>query len=367
MINLLFVGDIMPGGVLPYQKEWISYNIIDFLKQYDVRIGTLECALGDNIPFDRVKMEGKKNIIYSPEKELTRLKTMGFDIVSLANNHSYDLGETGLINTIQLLDQAGIKHCGAGINLEKASEPAIIDVNGKRIAFLAYCQHGSVYIGHLKKAEANKPGINPLDLDRCINDIKKAKANNDYVFVLPHWGIEYVYTPTPECWHWAHRMIDAGADGVFASHTHQINPLVRYHDRPIGFSMGNFLFPDYYMQPPRPIWYPDKNDYFKGLPHIQYYPKQIETPCIQEWKHLSRIGMAISCNIKDKEILAYPHYTYLNSNNILDIYAKYKHINARMKWMGYLMTSNIYPIFYRIYQSNYNLPRRGYHFLKRYI
>ena len=63
---------------------------------------------------------------------------MGFDVVSLANNHVFDLGVEGLENTIKLLKENGIQYCGAGMNLKEASRPAIIECNGKTIAIFAY-------------------------------------------------------------------------------------------------------------------------------------------------------------------------------------------------------------------------------------
>lgn len=364
-MNLLVVGDIMPGGVLSYQKECISKDLLDYIKSFDCRIGTLECALGDNLPFDRIKMEGRKNIIYSPSKEINRLKSLGFNIVSLANNHIYDLGEEGLRLTIKLLDEAGIKHCGAGLNLEEASKPAVVHIGDKSIAILAYCQYGSVYLGYVEKATATHAGVNPLDMSRCIADIRKAKSVYDYVFVMPHWGIEYQYLPTPDCVKCAKEMIDAGADGIFGSHTHQVQPLIKYKNKPIAFSMGNFMFPDYYMVPPRPIWYPEDIKLLHDLPQYNYYPTQIDTPCIQIWNHISRIGMIINCKINSQTIKANYNLTYSTEDNIIEFYSNPTRIILRLRWMTSAVSSTHYIYIYKFYKSRYNLIRRGYHFFYR--
>lgn len=364
-MKLLFTGDIMPGGVLPYQTEWVSDRLLKFLKNFDLRIGTLECSIGDNFPFDEIKMNGKMNIIYSPEKELERVKTLGFDVVTLANNHVFDLGKDGFQNTIKMLDDIGISHCGVGMNIEEASRPAIVQVRGKRLAFLAYCQYGSKYIGHVPLASSDEPGINPLDIHRCLSDIRKAKTEYDYVFVMPHWGIEYQYLPTPECRKMAYQMIEAGADGVFASHTHKIQPLISYLKRPIAFSMGNFMFPDYLMTPPRPIWYPDKSYDFSKLKHFKFYPDNIDKPCVQEWNHLSRVGMAIVYQTKGNSVDTSYFLTYLNKENIIDFYNKPANLKRRMKWMGVFTKTFGYGFNYKLYNSRWNVLRRGYHFVTR--
>lgn len=364
-MRLLFVGDIMPGGVLPYQNKWYSEEILRFLKEFDCRIGTLECALGNDIPFDEEKMKGKMNIIYSPSKEIARLKELDINIVSLANNHIYDLGKEGLENTIDVLKKNNIPFCGAGKNLEDAAKPAVINIQGKSIAFFAWCQYNSVYIGHLKRATENSPGVNSLDINTCVKQIKAAKQKYDFVFALPHWGNEYQYLPTPTCNQYARLMIEAGADGVFASHTHQVQPIIEYRHKPIAFSMGNFLFPDYIMQPPRPIWYPDKEIDFSHLDRLNYYPKRISEPCIQIWRHLSRIGMMVEYNCDGNKSKTEYYLNYLTEDNILEIYNRSSMLRMRLKWMGYITKSTHYTGWFKFYHWKWNVPRRFYHLLKR--
>lgn len=366
-MNILFAGDIMPGGVLPYRKGFITDNLKKYLNGFDLRVGTLECAVGDNIPFDTVKMSGKKNIIHCRVADIDRVTEMGFDVLSLSNNHVFDLGAAGLENTIEVLEKRGLKFCGAGRNIEEASRPAVINFGGKSIAFLAYCQYNSVYIGHLQIATETEPGVNPLDIERCEQDIRTAKQRYDYVFVLPHWGNEYQYLPTPICVEWGKRMIDAGADGVFASHTHQVQPMVVYNGHPLAFSMANFLFPDFYMQPPRPIWYPEEGFDDSSLERIVAYPKSIDKPCVQKWRHLSRIGMAVDCSIDDKRINASYKLVYTGHDDILGLYVSPAKMRARMKWMGAMIMAPHYTTSYNIYHSRWNVPRRAFHLMCRLL
>ena len=100
-MRIFIGGDIMPGGVLPYQETYIDEGLKAMLSQYDFRVGTLECAIGDGLPFDDEKIKGRANIIYARTEDLSRVKELGFDVVSLANNHVFDLGVEGLRNTMQ--------------------------------------------------------------------------------------------------------------------------------------------------------------------------------------------------------------------------------------------------------------------------
>lgn len=316
-MNLFFCGDIMPGGVLPYQDSYISTELSDYMGSFDFRIGTLESAIGTNLSYDPVKMAGRQNIIYARDKDFYRVKEMGFDVVSLANNHIWDLGEEGLKNTIRLLNENGIKYCGAGMDAEEASCPAVIEKNGLRVAILAYCMFGNPWLGHVELAKEKKAGVNPLVIKKVVEDIKKAKREYDRVIVMPHWGREYTSEPWLECIRMAKQMIIAGADAVFGSHPHQIQPLVNYKGKSICFSMGNFLFPDFYMYPPRPIWYPDSVEELDNIEDVVGYPFPIEKPIRQIWNPISRYGSAVLLELNENNTVASFKYVCLSENNIV--------------------------------------------------
>ncbi len=316
-MNLFFCGDIMPGGVLPYQDNYITAELKSFLKDFDFRIGTLESAIGTNLPYDSVKIAGRQNIIYARNEDFFRVKEMGFDVVSLANNHVWDLGEEGLKNTISILEKNGIKHCGAGVNIEEASRPAVIEKDGLSVAILAYCMYGNKYLGYVELAEANKAGINPLDIDRVTKDIKQAKQKYDKVIVMPHWGREYRYEPLPECVSMAKKMVEAGADAILGSHTHQIQPFLKLKGKPVCFSMGNFLFPDFYMQPPRPIWYPELSEDLSKIKDVVGYPFPIEAPIRQVWNPISRYGCYVTLNLDGEKTIPGIGYVHSSPENIV--------------------------------------------------
>ena len=309
----------MPGGVLPYQDKYITTRLIEKMNDYDFRIGTLEAAIGTGLPYDPVKMNGRKNIVYARNEDFFRINEMGFDVVSLANNHVWDLGEEGLRNTMQTLQDNNIQYCGAGLNIEEAARPAVVEKNGLRIAILAYCMYGNKYMGYVELAQKNKAGINPLDIKRVIADINHYKQHYDRVIVMPHWGIEYQYYPLQECVYMARQMVEAGADAVLGSHTHQIQPMITIKGKPVCFSMGNFLFPDFYMYPPRPIWYPPKGEDLSGIKDVVAYPFPIEEPIRQVWNRVSRYGSIVSFEIVGKLDIAKSYTVHLSDDNIEDL------------------------------------------------
>ncbi len=301
-MRILVCGDLMPGGVLPYQSNYLDLGLREYMDGFDFRIGTLEAAIGTGFPFDPIKMGGRQNIIYARDEDFFRVKEMRFDVVSLANNHVWDLGVEGLRNTIRLLNDNGIKYCGAGENADEAAKPAVIEKDGCRVAVLAYCMYGNPWIGYVELAGENKAGVNPLDIDTVVEDIKSAKKEYDKVIVLPHWGREYQYKPLPDCIQMAKQMISAGADAVLASHPHQIQPLVYFKGKPVCFSMGNFLFPDFYMYPPRPIWYPDSIEEVNGIKDVTSYPFPIKEPIRQVWNPVSRYGYLIELTFDSRGV-----------------------------------------------------------------
>lgn len=315
-IHLFFCGDIMPGGMFPYQSKFIDDGLLSFMASFDLRVGTLEAAIGTDIPFDEIKMKHRCNIVFARDEDLFRVATMGMNVLSLANNHIYDLGEKGLINTLNKLNSLGIAHCGAGITIAEARKPAIVFLRGKKIAFLAACSPDPNQVGTLKVATESEPGVNPIDETNLLADIEEAKHNNDFVIVLPHWGVEHNFLPLPSIVSLSKKLIDAGADAIFGSHTHLAQPFIYYKNKPVFFGLGNYLFPDYYMQPPRPMWYPKVNEIIPCFERVIGYPFPINEPKIHVWPQTARVGIIVDCILSDR-IKTNIHFSLLNNDNIV--------------------------------------------------
>ena len=102
MIKIVGVGDIMPGGLLTdSQNPCVNDDVLKLLLQGDVRCGTLECAFGNEPTYDEAKVADRGNVIYAKDADIRRLKELHVDIVSLANNHFFDLGAEGALHTIE--------------------------------------------------------------------------------------------------------------------------------------------------------------------------------------------------------------------------------------------------------------------------
>lgn len=315
--KIAFLGDIMPGGVLHYQNECIDEEVKKYLFDFDLRIATLETALGDHFAFDEEKMKGRMNIIYAKDRDIQKVIDLRINVVSIANNHVFDLGVEGFKNTLKLLDDNNILYCGGGMNIDEASRPVVVEINNKTIAILAYCQYGTKHIGYVPIATKDQPGVNPLDESKFITEIQEAKKKYDYVFVMPHWGKEYTVFPTVECKRLAYQMIKAGADGVIGSHPHQVQPCVTYRKRPVFFSLGNFMFADFYVYPPRPMWYPTDLSEVENISIEEDYIFPVSEPLKMKWRKTSRIGMIASITIIDCKIKNSYKLSFLTDDNIV--------------------------------------------------
>ena len=113
------------------------------------------------------------------------------------------------------------------------------------------------------------------------------------------------------------QMIAAGADAVMASHPHIIQPLVVKEGVPVCYSMGNFLFPDFYMVPPRPVWYPNRSEDLSHIPEVESYIFPVERPVLRRWEPFSRYGRAVGLTIEGSKITAKSIITHLSLDNIV--------------------------------------------------
>lgn len=166
------------------------------------------------------------------------LDQAGIDGVTLGNNHILDAGTTGLEETLGHLEDAGIAHAGAGMDLSGAREPMVFDLGGTKIGVLSYLGVPSY---DWAWATETAPGTAPLLQNVMEEDIKQLRREVDLVAVMPHWGKEYIATPEPGQVDLAHAAIDAGADLVVGGHAHWPKGIEMYEGKPIFYGVGNFL------------------------------------------------------------------------------------------------------------------------------
>lgn len=208
------------------------------LEGADITIANLEGPLTT-----RGKADPDKRFVFrSPPRKVARaLAAAGFDVVSLANNHTLDYGAIGLADTIAALDAVGVRYIGAGANLAAARTPAIIEVGGKRVAFLAY----NLTYPENFWATATHAGTAFAHRHHVIADTRAARRKADIVIVSFHWGQEVKTTLRAYQPALGRAAIDAGASLVIGHHPHILQGVEHYRDGVILYSLGNFAFGSY--------------------------------------------------------------------------------------------------------------------------
>jgi poly-gamma-glutamate capsule biosynthesis protein CapA/YwtB (metallophosphatase superfamily) len=243
-ITLAFTGDTLfdwsvrttiqnQGADYPFQ------HVKKDIEQADFSIVNLETSVTTLTEKDTVQLYNFK----ADPTSLEGLKNAGFDLVSLANNHAMDYKLPGLKDTMKHLISYDLPFIGAGNNEKEAYNAHEVFIHGKKIKIIAasrFLPSANWYAGE------NKPGIaNAYQQEKVIEAIQEEKVDTDYLFVFIHWGVEK--NNLPEEWQrrFARDMIDAGADGIIGSHPHVLQGFEYYQDKPIAYSLGNFLFPNY--------------------------------------------------------------------------------------------------------------------------
>lgn len=238
------VGDIMLDRGVEYKikKEgkgdfrFPFIRIVNELRNADILFGNLEGPISD---------KGiRSGSIYSFRMDPQAIKGLeyaGFDILSLANNHMFDYGRVALRDTMNILKKGDIEYVGAGINEKEAYSVRIIKLKNTKVGFLAYTNLGpkSWKAG---KDMAGIAWINESDFPRIIEEIKEAKKQTDILIVSLHSGVEYTFSPSNFQKKFAKLCIDSGADIVIGHHPHVIQPIVKYKNGWIAYSLGNFVF-----------------------------------------------------------------------------------------------------------------------------
>lgn len=240
-LTLLFVGDIMlDRGIkeVVEKKGGGDYHfpfafVQDEISRADAAFGNLEGPMSSR--GERLGSE------YSFRMDLFgtgALSDVGFDALSLANNHAGDYGRDALEDTLVYLTTVGILPVGAGWDKIDAYAPKILQKNGKKIAFLAFSDVGPVWL----EAQENVSGIALADRKLIMDAIRQARAKADILIVSFHFGEEYRKEPTDRQKELARSVIDAGALLVVGHHPHVAEPVERYNGGIIAYSLGNFIF-----------------------------------------------------------------------------------------------------------------------------
>lgn len=195
------------------------------------------------------------------------LQEMGVDLVTLANNHVFDYGETGLSDTLQTLKNIGVPAIGAGENIAEASAAAwyALDADGvrwlgnsaegpereaddpgMRLAVISTTQVEQFDNPDTRGATENQSGVfRCWDPTRLYEAVRTAKEHADFVIVCIHWGVESESTKEYRQDVLADGITKAGADLIVGDHPHVLQAAGAVNGKPVLYSMGNFYFTSY--------------------------------------------------------------------------------------------------------------------------
>jgi poly-gamma-glutamate synthesis protein (capsule biosynthesis protein) len=262
------VGDICPGdktilgsGVaaacIDHHFDFPFEKVKHLLENSDILIGNLEGPLSA-----KALQAGNEHLPFMGLSQFAAaLRTAGFNVINLANNHILEHGPSCFNDTVNALKKVGIQVCGLRSQVEPFySDPVYIETHGFTIGIIGYNWVGidkfpdaDMYIAQSRDSSVNytwqrqalslthQPPSRPYN-KRTINDIHHLKQKVDIVFLYAHWGYEFVHYPPAGVIREAHNFIDAGADIIIGCHPHVLQGMEFYREKPIFYSLGNFVF-----------------------------------------------------------------------------------------------------------------------------
>jgi poly-gamma-glutamate capsule biosynthesis protein CapA/YwtB (metallophosphatase superfamily) len=239
-VTLALVGDVMLGrdvarAVAAHSPLYPFEPVLDELRGSDLLFGNLEGPLTDrNSRFPRV------NALHAAPQMGEVLARVGFEVLSLANNHAIDYGRAGLEQTLSVLDKVGIRAVGAGRTAEEAQAGVVITVRGLRVGFLAFSSFPYADFVH----DPARASIAVLRPDAIREGIARLAPKCDVLVVSLHWGQEGERATSDFERETAHRAVDLGAKVVVGHHAHVRGEIERYKGGLIAYGLGNLVFDD---------------------------------------------------------------------------------------------------------------------------
>lgn len=320
--NICFVGDLFAGGTLLDKKPQNRVQSTTY-RNADLRIANLEHPIGtgESIP--------RKSTLHAPPEAIDNLVELDVDAVSLANNHIHDLGAEGIDETIAHLQSAGIDCFGAGKSIQEASEPLRVSDD---LVIFGYCAHNSPSLTKIQVATEDSSGINPLQRQSVKADIEGLNSGTRAILFV-HWGIENTWVPPRQ-------VVDLAKDllrlpevaGIVGSHPHRVQGYLSSGQKRAYFSMGDFLFPDFYIEPPVSVVNERPPETEPTYETKRYHPVTKITR--KTWNTPSRISLLISYNPQRGTFDHTPLYQTSSDPSVHELSGKHNDIISR--WISFL-------------------------------
>lgn len=210
----------------------VGIELLNLLRNSDCCIFNLECPL---VNTDSPIQKGCSNL-RADVSTVEGLKSIGVDLLTLANSHIMDYGYAGLESTVSAFEKESISFLGAGENLKAAAKPFLLSANNKKIGVYACAEH------KFSIAEENKLRANPFDTLESFDHVVDLKKCSDYVIVLYHGGKVHYRYPSPMLQRICRKFVEKGADLVVCQHCLSIGSEEKYLGGTIVYGLGNFIF-----------------------------------------------------------------------------------------------------------------------------
>lgn len=275
--TLFFAGDIMlsrnvdqkimdaDDPLLPFLK------VADEIQKADIAFANLESPIAENA------VRAKQGLVFGAFPNSAKgLEFAGFDVLSTANNHSFDQGVDGIEQTSKILQRNKIVALGTGLNCHDGT---IMIKNQIKFGMLAYS-----YAAHNDGGRAPDPLVCDWnDTKQVARDIQSLKLNTDFVIISAHMGEEYQRVPEQTNIDRVHRAIDSGADMFIGHHPHWIQTIEQYKGKWVFYSLGNFVFDQMWSQDTREGMTVLINFNNDKINTIELRPIIIENYCCPRW------------------------------------------------------------------------------------
>lgn len=238
MVRIIIAGDYSPTNrivdeIRSNNSRKIFHDVRKLNEKVDYSIVNFESTIADIS--DKPISKCGPNLHCSPIA-VEAIRKAGFDMVTLANNHFYDFGDSGIKKSFIAFKSNSLDYVGAGLNLNEASKTFFKRIKNKLIAIINCCEH------EFSIATNNHGGCNPLNPIQQYYAINKARKTADSVIVIVHGGSEHFQLPSLRMKETYRFFIDAGADAVINHHQHCYSGYEYYKGKPIFYGIGNFCF-----------------------------------------------------------------------------------------------------------------------------
>jgi len=237
-MDILIAGDLVPtySNIELFNNSemnaLLGTELLSLWNSVDIRMFNLEVPLTDDeAPIDKCG----PNLI-APKSTVNGIKALNPSLITLANNHILDQGQSGMKSTKDTLNKHDIPFIGIGNNLLDASQPYIIQKNGLNIGIYACAEH------EFSIATEISSGANPFDPLESLDHIQDLKDICKYVIVLYHGGKEHYRYPSLNLQKTCRKMAQKGADLVICQHSHCVGSHEEYEGSTIVYGQGNFIF-----------------------------------------------------------------------------------------------------------------------------